>query len=66
MKYSEMESIEPNLRFKTIDGAIVETTGSTEFVDAVDVYVHQVEIVEGVGKGNKYLHNLNSADLLST
>ena len=64
MKYSEMESIEPNLRFKTIDGAMVETTGHTEFVDAVDVYVHQVEIVEGVGKGNKYLHNLDSAELL--
>ena len=27
MRYSEMNSIEPGLRFKTIGGLIVETTG---------------------------------------
>ena len=64
MKYSEMDGIEPGLRFKTIGNLTVETTGRTEFVDSVDVYVHEVVIVAGVGEGNKYLHNLDSAALL--
>ena len=64
MRYSEMNSIEPGLRFKTIGGLIVETTGQTQLIHSVDVYVHEVVIVEGVGKGNKYLHNLDSAEQL--
>ena len=64
MRYSEMNSIEPGLRFKTIGGLIVETTGQTQLIHSVDVYVHEVVVVEGVGKGNKYLHNLDSAEQL--
>ena len=61
MKYSEMDSIEAGLAFKTLSGAIVETTGETLLVDSTNVYVHEVVITEGVGEGNKYLHNLDSA-----
>ncbi len=64
MKYSEMDSIEQGLRFKTIGGLIVETTGQTQSIHSVEVYVHEVVIVEGVGEGNKYLHNLDSAEQL--
>ena len=64
MRYSEMNSIEPGLRFKTIGGLIVETTGQTQLIHSVDVYVHEVVIVEGEGEGNKYLHNLDSAEQL--
>ncbi len=64
MKYSEMNSIEQGLRFKTIGGLIVETTGQTQSIDSVQVYVHEVVIVEGVGEGNRYLHNLDSAEPL--
>ena len=64
MKYSEMNSIEPGLSFKTIGGLIVETTGQTQSIHAVEVCVHEVVIVEGVGEGNKYLHNLDSAEKL--
>ena len=64
MKYSEMASIEAGLRFKTIGGLIVETTGESEFIASVNLVAHQVMIVEGVGQGNKYLHNLDSAQPL--
>ncbi len=64
LRYSEMNSIEPGLRFKTIGGLIVETTGQTQSIDSVQVYVHEVVIVEGVGEGNRYLHNLDSAEQL--
>ena len=64
MKYSEMSSIEPGMRFKTIGGLIVETTGQTQLIHSVDAYAHEVMIAEGVGKGNKYLHNLDSAEKL--
>ena len=60
-----MDSIEAGLRFKTIDDALVETTGQSQYVESVNVHVHEVMIVEGVGDGNKYLHNLDSAELLS-
>ena len=60
-----MDSIEAGLRFKTLDGALVETTGQSQYVESVNVHVHEVMIVEGVGDGNKYLHNLDSAELLS-
>ena len=62
MKPSEMETIEPGLRFNTVGGLVVETTGQTTLVETEQpVYVHEVVIVEGVGEGNKYLHNLDSA-----
>ena len=64
MKYSEMDSIEAGLKFKTISGLMVETTGSTDYVDTTDVYVHEVVILEGVGEGNKYLYNLDTAESL--
>ena len=56
-----MESIEACLKFKTISGIMVETTGTTTHVESTEVYVHEVVIMEGVGQGNKYLHNLDSA-----
>ena len=59
-----MNSIEAGLRFKTIGGLIVEATGQTQLIDSVQVYVHEVVIVEGVVEGNKYLHNLDSAEPL--
>ncbi len=64
MKYSELKSIEQGLRFKPLGGLIVETTGQTQSIHSVEVYVHEVMIVEGVGEGNKYLHNLDSAEPL--
>jgi len=33
MKYAEMKSIDPGLRFKTPGGLIVETTGVTKHID---------------------------------
>lgn len=64
MSYAKRESIEAGLRFKTKSGLIVETTGVTQHVDQVDILVHEVEISEGPGKGNKFLHNLDSAERL--
>ena len=62
MSYAEMTTIEPGLRFKTRSGLIVETTGVSQEIESVDVYVHEVVIVEGTGKGSKYLHNLDYAE----
>ena len=59
-----MDAIEAGLRFKTISGIMVETTGVTVHVESTNVYVHEVAITEGVGEGNKYLHNLDSAEPL--
>ena len=64
LKYSEMESIDPGLKFKTLSGVIGETTGITVAVESTEVYVHELVITEGLGEGNKYLHNLDSAELL--
>jgi hypothetical protein len=65
MKPSEQSEIEAGLRFKTAAGLIVETTGQTTHVEGdAPVYVHEVVIAEGVGEGNKYLHNLDSAEPL--
>ena len=61
-----MESIEPGLRFKTRGALMVETTGVTVFVESTEVQVHEVVITEGVGEGNKYLHNLDTAELLES
>ena len=64
MKYSEMDAIEEGLKFKTLSGILVETTGVSEHVESTSVYVHEVLITEGVGEGSKYLHNLDSAEAL--
>ena len=64
LKYSEMESIEKGLKFKTPSGIMVETTGVTVHVESTDVQCHEVVITEGVGEGNKYLHNLDHAEAL--
>jgi hypothetical protein len=64
LKYSETVSIEAGMRFKTIGGLFVETTGESEYIESVEVHVHEVMIAEGVGQGNKYLHNLDSAEPL--
>ena len=52
------------MRFKTIGGLMVETTGHSQYIESVNVHVHDVVIVEGVGEGNHYLHNLDSAEPL--
>ena len=59
-----MDSIEGGLKFKTLSGIMVETTGVSEHVESTSVYVHEVLITEGVGEGSKYLHNLDSAEAL--
>ena len=67
--FSKNQSVEAGLKFKTISGLIVETTGRTEWIGSIEVYVHEVVIIEGtgedgVGEGNKYLHNLDAAEQL--
>jgi hypothetical protein len=57
-----MDSIEPGIKFKTLSGLVVETTGVTVHIESTEVHVHEVVITEGVGEGNKYLHNLDSAE----
>jgi len=64
LSYAKQESIEAGLRFKTKSGLIVETTGVSQHVEQVDILVHEVEISDGPGKGNKFLHNLDSAESL--
>ena len=61
MGYAEEESVDSGLQFETKSGLKVETTGVTLEVEAHDMFVHEVVILEGVGEGNKYLHNLDSA-----
>ena len=65
MKYSERETIEAGLRFKTSSGPVVETTGVSKHIEPVALYVHEVVILEDPGKGNTFLHNLDSAEPLS-
>ena len=65
MGYAEEESVDSGLQFETKSGLKVETTGVSFKVESLDLVVHEVVILEGVGKGNKYLHNLDSATLLS-
>jgi len=64
LSYAEMESVEAGLRFKTRSGLVVETTGVSQEIESNNLYVHEVVIVEGGGQGNKYLHNLDSAEQL--
>ena len=65
MKYAEMDSIDAGLRFKSASGQIVETTGKTTHVESTSVYVHEVKVLEGVGEGETFLHNLDFAAPLS-
>ena len=64
MSYAVMESVEAGLRFKTRSGLVVETTGVTQEIESNNVFVHEVVILEGPAQGNKYLHNLDSAESL--
>ena len=61
-----MNSIDSGLKFKTVSGIMVETTGVTTLVESHDLYVHEVVITEGVGEGYKYLYNLDSGELLGS
>ncbi len=64
MKYSEMNSIQAGQKFKTQSGLVVETTGVTQHIESHSLYVHEVVIVDGTGKGYKYLYNLDNAQKL--
>ncbi len=60
MAYAEQNSVEKGLRFKTRSGLVVETTGGTTYIAGVNIYVHEVEVVEGPSTGGKFLHNLSN------
>ncbi len=62
MGYAQTQMVEAGLRFKTRSSLIVETTGNTQHIESTDVFVHEVVIVEGLGEGNKYFHNLDAAE----
>ena len=62
MGYAEQKSVEKGLRFKTRGGLVVQTTGNTTHIASTDVYVHEVEVVQGPTPGSKYLHNLDYAE----
>lgn len=62
MAYAEQSSVEAGLHFKTLSGLVVQTTGNSLHVDSNNIYVHEVEIVEGQWQGNKFLHNLDYAE----
>ncbi len=67
MKYAETPRIEAGLRFKSSSGLVVETTGQSLHVvthHIGEVYVHEVTIVEGLGSGSTFLHNLDAAEAL--
>ena len=69
MKYAEIENVDPGMRFKTLSGLVVETSGSSLEVDvnrddAEKIYTHEVVIVEGPGQGQKFMHNLDYAEKL--
>lgn len=65
MGYTEQDSIEVGLRFKSPSGMTVETTGTTSYIDAHSMHVHEVKIVEGEWAGETFLLNLDYAELLS-
>ncbi len=62
MSYAEMEEVEAGLKFKSASGLLVETTGVSQNIESHDINVHEVVILEGVGEGNTYLYNLDSAE----
>ena len=61
MGYAKQNSIEQGLRFKTRSDLMVQTTGNTIRIASTNVYVHEVEILQGPGEGKKFLHNLDYA-----
>ena len=61
MKYAEMATVKPGLKFVSPGGLPVETTGKTTKIDSHKLFVHEVMIVDGTGKGKKYLLNLDAA-----
>lgn len=62
MGYAETDTVEAGKKFTSPSGMAVETTGMTVLVDSHDIYVHEVEILEGVGQGNRFLLNLDVAE----
>lgn len=61
MGYAETEDVDAGMKFTSPSGLQIETTGMTVYVESHDMYVHEVEILEGVGQGNRFLLNLDSA-----
>lgn len=61
MGYAETEDVDAGMKFTSPSGLQIETTGTTVYVESHDMYVHEVEILEGVGQGNRFLLNLDSA-----
>ena len=61
MSYAETETVEAGKKFTSPSGLSIETTGTTVLVESHDMYVHEVEILDGVGEGNKFLLNLDVA-----
>jgi hypothetical protein len=61
-EYSKTEAIDAGKRFKSPSGLMVETTGKSFLVDSNNLYVHEVQIVEGTGQGSRYLLNLDVAE----
>ncbi len=62
MGYAESDSVEAGVKFTSPSGMNVETTGTTVHIDSHDLYVHEVEILDGVGEGNRFLLNLDVAE----
>ena len=61
MVYAETETVEAGKKFTSPSGLSIETTGTTVLVESHDMYVHEVEILDGVGLGNRFLLNLDVA-----
>ena len=61
-KYSETEAVDAGKKFTSPSGLMVETTGKSLLVDSHNLYVHEVQIVEGTGQGSRYLLNLDVAE----
>ena len=61
MVYAETETVEAGKKFTSPSGLSIETTGTTVLVESHDMYVHEVEILDGVGQGNRFLLNLDVA-----
>ncbi|MBM3933977.1 MAG: hypothetical protein FJ319_06705 [SAR202 cluster bacterium] len=61
MKYADTGAVKAGMKFTSPGGLTVETTGKSTKIDSHNLYVHEVVIVDGAGKGRKYLLNLDSA-----
>jgi hypothetical protein len=61
MAYAEQGSVAPGLPFRTPSGLVVKTTGKSLRVTSHNLYVHEVEIVQGPGEGNKFYLHLDHA-----